>query len=188
MQLARFLSRDDPMKPNKNILFLLFGIILTSTALACNFGKPPGQPPESGSEAEAIGKGNQRYEGTGNVTYLDCQDPTANVIVLIGEKTPLNDGFVNPVHISTLTEGSIVKGINGCEKSNPGETHDYPADGFYDPGEAEISFSTCTSQNHKARGTAVLGEGGFSGEYACYDKNTGDLMYKVAFSAYEKIR
>ena len=176
------------MKLNKHVFILLFAIILITTTLACNFGKPPGQPAQPGSEAEAVGEGNRRYEGTGNVTYLDCQDPTAKVIVLISAKTPLNDGFVNPAHVSALTDGSMVKGIDGCEKTNQGETHDYPADGFFDPGEADISFSTCTSNEHKARGSAVLGDGGFSGEYACYDKNTGDLMYKVAFSAYEVIR
>jgi hypothetical protein len=71
------ISGDALMKSNKNILIVLFGVVLLTTALACNFGKPPGQPAESGSEAEAVSEGNQRYEGTGNVTYLDCQDPTA---------------------------------------------------------------------------------------------------------------
>jgi hypothetical protein len=165
-----------------------FTIVLTLllVSLACNL---PAKNPPADTLAGQVAQGNIRFKGTGNVTYIECQDPTATVTVSIGEKTKQLDGvefydFVNPVTVNTLTDGRLQK-TDQCEKTSLGDKYDWPAKGIYYPKETRIVFTTCTNNNDKAEGEAHLVGDGFEGEYACYDKNNGGLIFKVAFSAYE---
>ena len=68
---------------------------------------------------EQVAEGGMRFHGSGNVTYIGCQDPTALVSLSIGTKTRELNGVkfntdVNSANLSVLTDGSMIKGINGC--------------------------------------------------------------------------
>jgi len=174
------------MKRKNTVSFVLILIALILASLACNL---PTEEPAPDTLAAEVAKGNIRFGGTGNVTYIECQDPTATVTVSIGEKTKELDGvkfydFINPVTVNAVTDGRLQK-TDKCEKTNPGDKYDWPAKGIYYPKEAKIVFTTCTQNNDDADGNAYLVGEGFEGEYACYDKNDGGLIFKVAFSAYQ---
>jgi hypothetical protein len=172
---------------NKKTRILLFISALFLASTACKTLFPETIAP--GSLAEQIAEGNMRFEGSGNVTYIGCQDPSAVVSVAIGPKTKELDGvefydYVNPVSVNAITDGSQIK-LEECQKTNLGEQYDWPAKGIYYPKDGKIVFTTCTQNNHRADGSAFLVGEGFEGEYACYDKNDDGLMYSVAISAYE---
>ena len=85
-----------------------------------------------------------------------------------------------------LTDGSMVQGINGCEKSNPEDKHEWGAEGIYYANEGLIRLTGCGAQKrHRAEGNLYLVGEGFEGEYTCYDADDDGLMYSVAISAYE---
>ena len=174
------------MKKKDGIAFVLTIIVLALAGLACNL---PSKEPAPDTLAGQVAEGNMRFNGTGNVTYIECQDPTAAVTVSIGEKTKELDGvefydFVNPVSVNAITDGRLYK-ADECGKTNLGDKYDWPAKGIYYPKDAKIVFTTCTNNNDEAVGEAFLVGEGFEGEYACYDKNDGGLIFKVAFSAYQ---
>ncbi len=76
------------MFKNKS-LWLIAGVLVLAS-LACQQLFPKRIAP--GSLEEQIAEGNIRFTGTGNVTYIGCQDPTAAVSVFIGAKTKELDG------------------------------------------------------------------------------------------------
>jgi hypothetical protein len=161
-------------------------IILILVSLACSL---PAKDPAPGTFAEEVAKGNIRFDGTGNVTYIECQDPTATVTVSIGEKVKELDGVefyddINPVTVVATTEGRLQKAAE-CEKTNLEDKYSWNAKGIYYPKEGNILFTSCTQNEDKADGEAFLVGEGFEGEYACYDKNDGELIFKVAFTAYQ---
>jgi len=161
-------------------------LILLLASLACSL---PSQKPDPDTLAGEIAEGNVRYSGTGNVTYIGCQDPTAAVSLRIGERTKELDGvefydYVNPVSVHASTDGRLQK-TDECEKTSLGDQYDWPARGIYYPNDGRIVFTTCTSNNDRAEGEAHLVGEGFEGEYACYDTSDGGLIFRVAFSAYQ---
>lgn len=165
-------------------------ILITSTlflaSIACALFPKTIAP---GSLEEQIAEGDIRFVGSGNITYIGCQDPTAQVSVYIGPKTKELDGvtfntYVNPVTVNAITDGTQVK-VQECQKTSLGEKYDWPAKGIYYAEEGKILFTTCTQNNDRAEGQAYLVGEGFEGEYACYDDQDGGLMYEVAISAYE---
>jgi hypothetical protein len=173
------------MNTKKRILPIISILFLAS--IACNALFPKKITP--GSLEEQIAEGDIRFVGSGNVTYIGCQDPTAAVSVYIGPKSKELDGvkyntYVNPVTVNAITDGSQIK-VEECQKTSLGEKYDWPAKGIYYADEEKIIFYTCTQNNHKAEGQAYLVGEGFEGEYACYDNQNGGLMYEVAISAYE---
>ena len=173
------------MAKKNGISFVLIVIILILVSLACRL--PPKDPAPDTLAAE-VAKGNIRFDGTGNVTYIGCQDPTAVVTVNIGDKVKELNGveyydYVNPVSVNALTDGTQIK-LEDCEKTSLGDKYNWPAKGIYYPKEAKIVFTTCTQNNDKAVGNGYLVGDGFEGEYACYDQDDGGLIFKVAFSAY----
>ena len=174
------------MKKKSTISLVLIIIIPILVSLACNL---PSKDPAPDTLAGEVAKGNVRFDGTGNVTYLECQDPTATVTVNVGERAKELDGvefydFINPVTVNAITDGRLQK-TDKCEKTSLGDKYDWPAKGIYYPKEAKIVFTSCTQNNDEAVGEAYLVGEGFEGEYACYDKNDGGLIFKVAFSAYQ---
>ena len=173
------------MGKKKRILLILSVLFLAS--IACRTLFPKTVAP--GSLEEQIAEGDIRFGGSGNVAYICCQDPTAAVSVYIGLKTKELDGvkfmeYVNPVSVNAITNGTQIK-VGECQKTDLGEKYDWPAEGIYYAGRGRIVFTTCTQSIHRAEGTAYLVGEGFEGEYACYDKDNGGLMYEVAISAYE---
>lgn len=172
---------------NTNHKFLLMLCVLLLASIACQSLFPKTIAP--GSFEERVAAGDLHLAGSGNVVYIGCQDPTAVVNLYIGPKTREINGVafnvdVNPVTVSVITDGTQVK-IEECQKSNQGEKYNWPAAGIYYPQEDKILFTTCTQNEHEAEGQAFLVGEGFEGEYACYDKGDGGLMYEVAISAYE---
>ena len=172
-------------KKNRTRL-LLIGIALFLASIACQALFPKAIQP--GSLEEEIAEGNIRFEGSGNVTYIGCQDPTAVVSVFIGAKVKELDGaefydYINPVTVNAITYGSQII-VEECQKTNLDEKYDWPAKGIYYPKEGKILFTTCTQNNDNAEGEAFLVGEGFEGEYACYDRD-GGLIYEVAISTYE---
>lgn len=177
------------MSKRNSASIILIILILFLVMLSC---KLPPKDPAPGTLGAEIADGNVRYDGTGNVTYIGCQDPTAAVNVQIGGSTKEIDGTefydnVNPAAVYAITQGSLAK-TDECIKISTDDKFDWPAKGIYYPKEGKIRFNTCTQNKHKAVGQAYLVGEGFEGEYACYDKDTGVLMYKVAFSAYTRVR
>jgi hypothetical protein len=173
--------------PKNPLIFIV--CVLFLAILACNL---PPQDPDPGTLGAEIAEGNVRYDGTGNVTYIGCQDPTAVVSVQIGGSSKEIDGTeyydnVNPAAVYAITQGMLAK-TDECIKISTDDKHDWPAEGIYYPKEGKIVFTTCTQNKHKAVGDAYLVGEGFEGEYACYDKDTDQLIYSVAFSAYDRIR
>ena len=163
-----------------NLNFLVVSVVLL-TSIACLMF--PERTIAPGSLEDQIAQGDIRFKGTGNVNNpnIGCQDPTAAVSVYIGPKEK-ND-TANPVTVNAITDGVMVKSQE-CEKTGQGDQYDWPAKGFYHPEDGTIVFTTCTQNNDRAEGRASLVGDGFEGEYACYDDG-GDLIYEVAFSAYE---
>jgi len=160
-------------------------LFLFLTSLACALFPKTIAP---GSLEEQIAEGDLRFGGSGNITYIGCQDPTAVVSVYIGPKTKELDGvefydYINPVTVNAITDGTQIK-MEECQKTSIGEKYDWPAKGIYYPKDGKIIFTTCTHNNHRAEGEAFLVGEGFEGEYACYDQD-GGLMYEVAISAYD---
>ena len=167
----------------------LFGLMLLLAGLACQTLFPHSAAP--GSLEAQVAEGNMRFEGTGNVTYIGCQDPTAVVTLTIGVKTRTINGVdltgdVNPVTVSVITNGTQVK-TDQCEKVDTDNQYNWPAKGIYYPDETKIIFTTCTQNDDEAKGNAFLVGDGFEGEYACYDSD-GGLMYEVAISAYTVVK
>ena len=170
---------------NKKLLLLTSTLFLAS--MACNALFPKTITP--GSLEEQVAEGDIRFGGSGNVTYIGCQDPTAAVSVYIGPKTKELDGatynkYVNPVTVNAITDGTQIK-VQECQKTSLGEKYDWPAKGIYYAEDEKIVFTTCTQNNHRAEGQAYLVGEGFEGQYACYDAQDGGLMYEVAISAYQ---
>lgn len=168
------------------MMSLLIGLSLLLASIACEALFPKAITP--GSLEEQIAEGNIRFEGSGNITYIGCQDPTAVVSVYIGAKTKELDGvefydYINPVTVNAITNGTQVK-MEECEKTNLDDKYDWPAKGIYYPKDGKIIFTTCTQNNDEAVGEAYLVGEGFEGEYACWDRD-GGLIYEVAISAYE---
>ena len=174
---------------NKRQSVLLIASILFLATLACRALFPNTIAP--GSFEEQVAEGGLRFNGSGNVTYIGCQDPTAVVSLSIGTKTRELNGVkfnvdVNPVSMSVLTDGSMVKGINGCEKSSPEDKHEWGAEGIYYADEGVIRLTGCgAGKRHRAEGNLYLVGEGFEGEFTCYDADDGGLMHSVAISAYE---
>ena len=171
---------------NKKKMFLLIASALFLASIACQALFPKAITP--GSLEEQIAEGDIRFEGSGNVTYIGCQDPTAVVSVYIGPKVKELEGaefydYINPVTVNAITDGTQIK-LDECQKTNLGEKYDWPAKGIYYPKDEKIVFTTCTQNNDKAEGEAYLVGEGFEGEYACWDRD-GGLIYEVAISAYE---
>ena len=171
---------------NKKKMFLLIASALFLASIACQALFPKAITP--GSLEEQIAEGDIRFEGSGNVTYIGCQDPTAVVSVYIGPKVKELEGaefydYINPVTVNAITDGTQIK-LDECRKTNLGEKYDWPAKGIYYPKDEKIVFTTCTQNNDKAEGEAYLVGEGFEGEYACWDRD-GGLIYEVAISAYE---
>ena len=169
------------------ITALSIGLAIFLSSIACQSLYPKRAMP--GSLEERIADGDIRFTGSGNVTYIGCQDPTAAVRISIGSKTKEVDGtefydYVNPVRVNAITDGRLVK-MEECEKTSIGDKYDWSAKGIYYPKDAKIVFTTCTRNNARAEGQAYLVGDGFEGEYACYDRDDGALIYKVAISAYE---
>jgi len=167
---------------------MLIALVLLVASLACQTLFPKVIAPSS--LEERIAEGDIRFEGSGNVTYIGCQDPTAVVSIYIGPKTKELDGntfsdFVNPVTVNAVTDGTMVR-MGECQKSSVGDKYDWPVKGIYYPNEDKILFFTCTQNNERAEGEAFLVGEGFEGEYACWDRD-GGLMYEVAISAYQII-
>ena len=174
------------MTKKKVISLVLLVIILILVNLACSL--PPKDPAPDTFAAE-VAQGNIRFNGTGNVTYIGCQDPTSIVTVNIGGKVKELNGvefydYVNPVTVNAVTDGTQIK-LEECEKTSLGDKYNWPAKGIYYPKEGKIVFTTCTQNNDNAVGEGYLVGEGIEGEYACYDKDDGGLIFKVAFSAYE---
>ena len=173
---------------NKHKIALILSMLLLAS-IACQALFPQTIAP--GSLEEQVAEGGMRFNGSGNVTYIGCQDPTAVVSLAIGTKTRELKGVkfntdVNSVNLSVLTDGSMVKGINGCEKSNTEDKHEWGAEGIYYANEGIIRLTGCGAQNrHRAEGNLYLVGEGFEGEYTCYDADDDGLMYSVAISAYE---
>jgi hypothetical protein len=172
-------------KSKKNTI-LLVGLAIFLGSLACQALFPKAIPP--GSLEAKIAEGDIRFGGSGNVTYIGCQDPTAVVSLYIGPKTKEIDGvafydYVNPVTVNAITDGTQVK-MGECQKTNQSEKFDWPAKGIYYPKDEKIIFTTCTQIKDKAEGEAYLVGEGFEGQYACWDRD-GGLIYEVAISAYE---
>lgn len=170
----------------KEKTYMLAGIALFLASIACQALFPKTTAP--GSLEAKIAEGNIRFEGSGNVTYIGCQDPTAVVNLYIGPKTKELDGvafydYVNPVTVNTITDGTQIK-MGECQKTSLGDKYDWPAKGIYYPKDEKILFITCTQNNDIAEGEAYLVGEGFEGEYACWDRD-GGLIYEVAISAYE---
>jgi hypothetical protein len=167
---------------------MLIIVILIIASLACSL--PPGDP-EPGTLAEEVGKGNVRFDGAGNLLRGECQDPSVVVQVGIGGETKELDGVefydeINPVAVHATTDGAIP--LSGtCEKYSADDKHDWPGKGIYYPKEAKIVFSSCSLADGRAEGEAFLVGEGFEGEYSCYSAE-GSLIYRVAFSAYTRIR
>ena len=173
-------------KKTKKTTLCLIGLALFLTSIACQALFPKVISP--GSLEEQIAEGDIRFEGSGNVTYIGCQDPTAAVSVYIGPKVKEIDGvefydYVNPVEVNAITNGTQVK-MEECQKVSVDDKYNWPAKGIYYPKEDKIIFTTCTQNNDKAEGNGFLVGDGFEGEYACYD-NDGGLIFEVAFSAYQ---
>jgi hypothetical protein len=171
---------------DKTKRILLIASVLILVTIACQALFPQTTAP--GSLEEQIANGDIRFNGSGNITYIGCQDPTAVVSVYIGPKTKELDGtefydYVNPVTVSAVTDGTQVK-MEECQKSSLGEKYNWPAKGIYYAKDGRIVFTTCTNNSTNAEGEAYLVGEGFEGQYACYDQD-GGLMYKVAISAYE---
>jgi hypothetical protein len=159
---------------------------LVLTSLACSL---PAKDPAPETLAGRVAQGNIRFSGTGNITYIECQDPSAVVSLSVGEKTKEVDGVefyeaINPVTVSVVTDGRMQK-TDKCEKTSRGDQYDWPAKGIFYPKDSKSLFTTCTLYDHRAEGEAYLVGEGFEGEYACYDKDDGGLIFKVAFSAYQ---
>ena len=175
------------MKKRQKIALTLSILLLASIACQALFPKTI----TPGSLEEQVAEGGMRFSGSGNVTYIGCQDPTARVSLSIGIKTRELKGVkfntdVNFVNLSVLTDGSMVKGVNGCEKSNTEDKHEWGAEGIYYANEGIIRLTGCGAQNrHRAEGNLYLVGEGFEGEYTCYDADDDGLMYSVAISAYE---
>ena len=173
---------------NKHKIALILSMLLLAS-IACQSLFPKTITP--GSLEEQVAEGGMRFHGSGNVTYIGCQDPTAVVSLSIGTKTRELNGVtfntdVNPVNLSVLTNGSMVKGINGCEKSSPEDKHEWGAEGIYYANEGVIRLTGCGAQKrHRADGNLYLVGDGFEGEYTCYDADDDGLMHSVAISAYE---
>jgi len=139
--------------------------------------------PNPGTFEREIADGNVRFNGTANLTRGECMDPTATVILLIGGSTAQN---VNLVEISTITNGAVP--MSGtCEKISTDDKHNWPATGVYDPKEGTIRFIGCSQGESQAEGKGYLVGDGFEGEYSCFQED-GSLSYKVAFSAYTRVR
>lgn len=171
---------------NKKKRFLLIASALFLASIACQALFPKTITP--GSLEEQIAEGDIRFEGSGNVTYIGCQDPTAVVSVYIGPKMKDLDGvefydYVNPVTVNAITDGTQVK-MEECQKVSLEDKYDWPAKGIYYPKDEKIVFTTCTQNNDKAEGEAYLVGEGFEGEYACWDRD-GGLIFEVAISAYQ---
>jgi len=174
------------MNQRSRITLTFLGLTLFLTGIACQALFPKNIAP--GSLEAQVASGNMTFRGTGNITYIECQDPTAAVSVVIGAKTKEINGtefnqFVNPVSVNAITEGTQIK-MEECQKTNLDEKYDWPAKGIYYPSEDRILFTSCTQNDNKAEGEGFLVGEGFEGEYACYALD-GGLMYAVAFSAYE---
>jgi hypothetical protein len=156
--------------------------------LACQALFPKAIPP--GSLEAQIAEGNIRFLGTGNVTYIGCQDPTAQVSLYIGPKTEEIDGNkyntpVNPVTLDVTTNGTMVK-MEECQKSSVEDKFGWSAQGLYYARDEKIILYTCgANSRHRAEGDVYLVGEGFEGEFTCYDRDNGGLMYEVAISAYE---
>ena len=175
------------MKKKHKIALTLSILLLAS--IACQSLFPKTTTP--GNMEERVAEGGMRFNGSGNVTYIGCQDPTAVVSLSIGTKTRELNGVkfstdVNSANLSVLTDGSMVKGVNGCEKSNTEDKHGWGAEGIYYANEGILRLTGCGAQNrHRAEGSLYLVGEGFEGEYTCYDADNDGLMYSVAISAYE---
>ena len=170
---------------SRSATLLLAGLALFAAILACSLSPPKFEP---GSLEERLAEGNMKFTGSGNVSYIGCQDPTAVVSVFIGPKTTEIDGqklsdSINLVTVHAITNGTQVK-TDECQKVGLDEQYNWPAEGVYHPNEGKIVFTSCTQNNERAEGTAILVGEGFEGQYACYDQD-GGLMYEVAISAYE---
>src|SRR3990172_11999073 len=168
----------------------LFGTFLILASIACQTLFPSSVAP--GSLEAQVAEGDIHFKGFGNVTYIGCQDPTAVVTIYIGTKTRNIDGVdfevdVNPVSVNSITNGTQVK-TDQCEKASLDDKYDWPAKGIYYPGDGWILLTTCTQNNDEAEGKLFLVGDGFEGEYACYDRNTGGLIYEVAVSAYQLVK
>lgn len=173
----------------KRSVNVLVVVVVFLSSLACQALFPKVIQP--GSLEEKVAEGNVRFTGRGNVTYIGCQNPTAEVSLYIGPKTKELDGekfntYVNPVTIDVITDGSMIK-MEECQISNVGENYNWPAKGIYYAVDNKIIFYLCTQNEEKAEGVGYLEGEGFEGEYACWDRD-GGLMYEVAFSAYEMSR
>jgi len=178
------------MNKKSRIPLALIGLTLFVASIACLESVIP-KVPAPGSLREEIAKGNIRFEGKGNLTYGDCQDPTAAVSVNVSAPVKEYNGqefndFINPVSVNAITAGAI-SGSGSCEKLKLDEKHDWPAKGIYNPNDEKILFYGCSLTNGKAEGTASLtGEGSdthFEGKYGCYGED-GSLVYEVAFNAF----
>jgi hypothetical protein len=174
------------MKKQKRLLIV--ATILFLVSMACQALFPKTITP--GSLEEQIAEGEIRFTGSGNVTYIGCQDPTAEVTLYIGPKTKELNGityetFVNPVTIDVTTYGTMVK-IEECQKSSVEDRFGWSAQGLYYARDEKIVLYSCAANNyHKAEGEVYLVGEGFEGEYVCHDRDNGGLMYEVAISAYE---
>ncbi len=176
-------------KKFKRKTLLLIGLALFLASISCEALFPKAITP--GSLEDQIAEGDIRFEGSGNVTYIGCQDPTAAVSVYIGPKAKELDGvefydYVNPVTVNAITDGTLIK-MGDCQKTDLEAKYDWPANGIYYPKDGKIVFTTCTQNNDEAAGEAYLVGEGFEGEYACWDRD-GGLIYEVAFSAYQIIK
>jgi hypothetical protein len=183
------IQKEQNMNKKNRIKLALIGLTLFVISLACQSLFPKGTTP--GSIQEEIANGNVRFEGKGNLSYGECQDPTAAVTVTISVPTKEYEGQefydpVNPVTVTALTDGALPWSGN-CEKSSLDEKHNWPAKGLYYAKEEKILFYRCSLTDGKAEGTAYLnGEGTdlyFEGEYGCFGED-GSLVYSVAFSVF----
>jgi hypothetical protein len=168
---------------------ILIGLTLLLISIACKTLFPKQIAP--GSVEEEIAKGNVRFEGKGNLTYGNCQDPTAMVSLSVSLPTQQFEDQeyytpINPVSVEALTDGAI-PADSPCEKFNTDEKHNWPARGIYYSDESKIVFYGCSLKDGRAEGQAsLLGEGTdlyFEGEYACYSAD-GTLVYEMAFSVF----
>jgi hypothetical protein len=173
------------MNDRSRIKLTILGLTLFLSSIACQALFPKNIAP--GSFEAQVASGNMTFTGTGNITYIGCQDPTAAVSLHLGAKTREINGtefnqFVNSVSVNAITEGTQIK-MEECQKTNQDEKYDWPAKGIYYPDEGRILFTSCTQNDNKAEGEGFLVGEGFEGEYTCYAPD-GGLMFSVAFSAY----
>jgi hypothetical protein len=186
-------QRGGQMMDKKSRITVIWTALITLVLVSMACKLMPARTAEPGSLGEQIAAGDIRFEGSGNVTYIGCQDPTAAVSVYIGPKTRTLNGVefttdVNPVTVTVVTFGTQVM-TDKCEKVDTDNKYGWDAKGIYYPDDGRIILTTCAfNDNGRTEGFLYLVGDGFEGEYACNDGDSGELIYEVAISAYQVVK